>query len=250
MKITILGCGGSFGSPLAWNRHGKIDLNNKRNFRTRSSILVEEQNNCILIDTSPDLRQQLYDAKCTNIDAVLYTHEHSDHTSGLPDMRAMSLINQKIIPAYMPEEMILKMETFYKYIFKGEKDYLPFMKIKKIQDSFSFQGTNIETFKHNHGSIDVQTYKFGKFAYSTDIKKFYNNDINKLKNLDLWIVGLLREDPHPAHAGFDQVMEFVNYIKPKKTVFTHMTALLDENLLKEKCPNNVMPGYDGMIIDL
>ena len=250
MKITILGCGGSFGSPLAWNRHGKIDLNNKRNFRTRSSILVEEQNNCILIDTSPDLRQQLYNAKCTNIDAVLYTHEHSDHTSGLPDMRAMSLINQKIIPAYMPEEMILKMETFYKYIFKGEKDYLPFMKIKKIQDSFSFQGTNIETFKHNHGSIDVQTYKFGKFAYSTDIKKFYNNDINKLKNLDLWIVGLLREDPHPAHAGFDQVMEFVNYIKPKKTVFTHMTALLDENLLKEKCPNNVIPGYDGMIIDL
>ncbi len=250
MKITILGCGGSFGSPLAWNRHGNIDLNNKRNFRTRSSILIEEQNNCILIDTSPDLRQQLYNAKCTNIDAVLYTHEHSDHTSGLPDMRAMSLINQKIIPAYMPEEMILKMETFYKYIFKGEKDYLPFMKIKKIQDSFSFQGTNIETFKHNHGSIDVQTYKFGKFAYSTDIKKFYNNDINKLKNLDLWIVGLLREDPHPAHAGFDQVMEFVNYIKPKKTVFTHMTALLDENLLKEKCPNNVMPGYDGMIIDL
>ncbi len=250
MKITILGCGGSFGSPLAWNRHGNIDLNNKRNFRTRSSILVEEQNNCILIDTSPDLRQQLYDAKCTNIDAVLYTHEHSDHTSGLPDMRAMSLINQKIIPAYMPEEMILKMETFYKYIFKGEKDYLPFMKIKKIEDSFSFQGTNIETFKHNHGSIDVQTYKFGKFAYSTDLKKFYNNDINKLKNLDLWIVGLLREDPHPAHAGFDQVMEFVNYIKPKKTVFTHMTALLDENLLKEKCPNNVIPGYDGMIIDL
>ena len=250
MKITILGCGGSFGSPLAWNRHGNIDLNNKRNFRTRSSILVEEQNNCILIDTSPDLRQQLYNAKCTNIDAVLYTHEHSDHTSGLPDMRAMSLINQKIIPAYMPEEMILKMETFYKYIFKGEKDYLPFMKIKKIQDYFSFQGTNIETFKHNHGSIDVQTYKFGKFAYSTDLKKFYNNDINRLKNLDLWIVGLLREDPHPAHAGFDQVMEFVNYIKPKKTVFTHMTALLDENLLKEKCPNNVIPGYDGMIIDI
>ena len=250
MKITILGCGGSFGSPLAWNRHGNIDLNNKRNFRTRSSVLIEDNNNNILIDTSPDLRQQLYNIQCTNIDAVLYTHEHSDHTSGLPDMRAMSLINQKIIPAFMPKEMKSKMEIFYKYIFKGEKDYLPFMKIENLENKFSIKGTKIETFKHNHGSIDVQTYKFGKFAYSTDLKKFYNDDIDKLKNLDLWIVGLLREDPHPAHAGFEQVMEFINYIKPKKTVFTHMTALLDEKKLKDKCPPNVVPGYDGMTINI
>ena len=250
MKITILGCGGSFGSPLAWNRHGNIDLNNKRNFRTRSSILIESNDTNILIDTSPDLRQQLYNSKCTNIDAVLYTHIHSDHTAGLPDMRAMSLINKKIIPAYMPKGMIPEMETTYKYIFKGEKDYLPFMEIRELDSIINFQKLNIETFKHNHGSIDVQTYKIGKFAYSTDIKKFYNDDIDKLKNLDLWIVGLLREDPHPAHAGFEQIIEFINYIKPKKTVFTHMTALLDENKLKEKCPTNVIPGYDGMVINL
>ena len=248
MKITILGCGGSFGSPLAWNKNGNIDIANKRNFRTRSSILIEYKNINILIDTSPDLRQQLYNAKCTNIDVVLYTHIHSDHTSGLPDMRAMSLINKKIIPAYMPKEMISEMETTYKYIFKGEKDYLPFMQIKEIKQSFKIEDIKIETFKHNHGSIDVQTYKFDKFAYSTDLKKFYNQDIDKLKNLDLWIVGLLREDPHPAHAGFDQILELINYIKPKKTVFTHMTALLDEKQLKEKCPLNVMPGYDGMTI--
>ena len=111
MKMTILGCGGSFGSPLAWNRHGNIDFNNKRNFRTRSSVLIEYKNTNILIDTSPDLRQQLYNAKCTNIDAVLYTHIHSDHTSGVPDMRAMSLINKKIIPAYMQKEMICLLYT-------------------------------------------------------------------------------------------------------------------------------------------
>ena len=132
MKITILGCGGSFGSPLAWQRHGNIDLNNKKNFRTRSSILIDIDNKKILIDTSPDLRNQLYEAKCTNIDAVFYTHMHSDHTSGLPDMRAMSLINKKIIPAYMPTEMISEMESMYKYIFKGEKDYRPFMEIKEL----------------------------------------------------------------------------------------------------------------------
>ena len=250
MKITILGCGGSFGSPLAWNRHGNIDLNNKRNFRTRSSILIQHNDINILIDTSPDLRQQLYNAKCTKIDVVLYTHIHSDHTAGLPDMRAMSLINSKIIPAYMPKEMILEMETTYRYIFKGEKDYLPFMEIKEIESNINFQNINIETFQHNHGSIDAQTYKIGNFAYSTDIKKFYNQDIDKLKNLDLWIVGLLRDESHPSHAGFNQIMEFISYIKPKKTIFTHMTALLDEEQLIKKCPSNIRPGYDGMIINL
>ncbi len=250
MKITILGCGGSFGSPLAWKRHGNIDLNNKKNFRTRSSILIEIENNKLLIDTSPDLRNQLYEAKCTNIDAVFYTHMHSDHTSGLPDMRAMSLINKKIIPAYMPVEMISEMESMYKYIFKGEKDYLPFMEIKELKSSNNFEDIKIETFKHNHGSIDVQTYKIEKFAYSTDLKKFYNSDLDKLKNLDLWIVGLLREDNHPSHAGFREIMEYIEYIKPKKTIFTHMTALLDEETLKSKCPINVYPGFDGMEIDI
>ncbi len=250
MEITILGCGGSFGSPLAWEKNGDIDINNKKNFRTRSSILIKTKNKNILIDTSPDLRKQLYDAKCTNIDAVFFTHEHSDHTSGLPDMRAMSLINKKIIPAYMPTHMIAKIENFYNYIFKGDKDYSPFMKIIKLENSFSFHGIKIETFKHNHGSIDAQTYKIGNFAYSTDIKNFYDSDIDKLKNLDVWVVGLLREDEHPSHAGFKKIMEYIDYIKPKKTIFTHMTALLDEKKLKAKCPKNVYPGYDGMKINL
>ena len=98
MNVRILGSGGSFGSPLAWKRNGKIDINNKRNFRTRPSILINIKETTILIDTSPDLRKQLYDAKCTQINAVLFTHGHADHTSGLPDMRAISLINDKIIP--------------------------------------------------------------------------------------------------------------------------------------------------------
>ena len=246
MKITILGCGGSFGSPLAWQRYGNIDIKNKRNFRLRSSVLIQHNNKTILIDTSPDLRNQLYEAKCTNIDAVFYTHMHSDHTSGVPDMRAMSLINKKIIPAYMPIEMISKMESMYQYIFKGERDYLPFMEIKELKKITEINDITIETFKHNHGSIDAQTYKIGKFAYSTDLKKFYNSDLDKLRNLDLWIVGLLRDDDHPSHAGFKEIIEYIDYIKPKKTIFTHMTALLDEEILKSKCPINVYPGFDGM----
>ena len=132
MKIRILGCGGSFGSPLAYGRNGNIDTNNSRNFRTRSSVLINVDKTNLLIDTSPDLRQQLYSAKIINIDAVLYTHYHTDHVSGIPDMRAISFINKKIIPAYMPIEMVEKINNHYKFIFEGEKEYLPFMNIKKI----------------------------------------------------------------------------------------------------------------------
>ena len=250
MKVRILGSGGSFGSPLAWQRNGKIDINNKRNFRTRSSVLISINETTILIDTSPDLRKQLYDAKCTNINAVLFTHNHADHTSGLPDMRAISLINDKIIPAFVPFEMKQEIFEHYKFIFQGVKDYRPFMKLNILKNEFQIDNIKIETFKHNHGSIDVQTYRIGNFAYSTDIKKFYNNDIDKLKNLDLWIVGLLRSDPHPSHGGFDEIMKYVDYLKPKKTIFTHMTALIDEKELLNQCPPSVMPGYDGLEITI
>ena len=250
MKVRILGCGGSFGSPLAWDRNGNIDIKNPKNFRTRPSVLINTNKQNILIDTSPDLRHQLYQAKCTNIDAVLFTHEHSDHTAGLPDMRAISLINKSIIPAYIPKDIKKSMLIKYKFIFESVKDYSPFMSPIILKDNFFIGDTKIQTFKHNHGSIDVQTYRINNFAYSTDIKHFYENDIDKLKNLDLWIVGLLRYDPHPSHAGFEQILEYIKYLKPKKTLFTHMTALLDQEDLLLKCPESVEPAFDGMEINL
>ena len=248
MKIRVLGCGGSFGSPLAWGRNGNIDVTNPHNYRTRSSVLVNINDQNILIDTSPDLRDQLYKAKCTKIDAVLFTHEHSDHTAGLPDMRAMSLINKSIIPAYLSSDIYESTTNNYKYIFEGVKDYSPFMTANIIQDNFSIGDTKIETFKHNHGSIDAQTFRINNFAYSTDLKRFYNNDIEKLKNLDLWIVGMLRYETHPSHAGFEEILEYINYLKPKRTIFTHMTALIDEQEIIKLCPKNVIPAYDGLEI--
>ena len=179
MKVRVLGCGGSFGSPLAWNRNGNIDINNPKNHRTRSSVLININDQNLLIDTSPDLRAQLYNARCTKIDAVLFTHEHSDHTSGLPDMRAMSLINQSIIPAFLSSDIKDSMTRNYQYIFDGHRDYLPFMSVKTIESTFSIGKTKINTFKHNHGSIDVQTYRINNLAYSTDLKNFYEIDIYK-----------------------------------------------------------------------
>ena len=165
-------------------------------------------------------------------------------------MRAMSLINKSIIPAYLSPNIKESIINNYKYIFEGHKDYSPFMKLHTIQNKFLIGDTKIETFNHNHGSIDVQTYRIDNFAYSTDIKNFYDNDIDKLKNLDLWIVGLLRFDPHPSHAGFDQILDYIKYLKPKKTLFTHMTALLDQKYLLSKCPEGVEPAYDGQEVNL
>lgn len=250
MKVRILGCGGSFGSPLAWKRNGNINIENLKNFRTRSSVLVTINKQNILIDTGPDLRYQLYKARCTKIDAVLFTHEHSDHTAGLPDMRAMSLINQSIIPAYLPPRIKNLITDNYKFIFQGEKDYKAFMSAHSSKNEFFIGDNKIQSFEHNHGSIDVQTYRINNFAYSTDIKNFYENDIDKLKNLDLWIVGLLRYDVHPTHAGFDQIIDYIKYLKPKKTLFTHMSALLDQDDLLSKCPIGVEPAYDGLEINL
>tara|TARA_B100000700_G_C15043684_1_gene856711 strand:- start:3306 stop:3758 length:453 start_codon:yes stop_codon:yes gene_type:complete len=150
----------------------------------------------------------------------------------------------------MPEDMISYISNHYKYIFFGEKDYSPFMKINKLEKEFIYNDIKINSFKHNHGTIDVNSFRIGNFAYSTDLKKFYNNDIEKLKNLDLWIVGLLRYDPHPSHAGLNEILDYVKYLKPKKTIFTHMTALIDEKSLLDLCPQNVFPGYDGLVIEI
>jgi phosphoribosyl 1,2-cyclic phosphate phosphodiesterase len=150
----------------------------------------------------------------------------------------------------MPKDMKDKILSHYKFIFKGDKDYRPFMEVRDIQNKFFINNIEIQTFKHNHGSIDVQTYRIGKFAYSTDLKNFYDNDLDNLQDLDLWVVGLLRNDPHPSHAGFEQILDYIKYIKPKKTIFTHMTALLDEEKLISKCPKNVLPAFDGMEIEI
>ena len=250
MKIRILGCGSSFGVPLIGNKFGKCNKKNPKNYRLRPSILIYYKNMNILIDTSPDLRYQLLQANCQKINAVLYTHMHDDHMHGVNDLRSLSLISKNMIPAWGSKETMNYLEDNFSYLFKPSKLYEPIMYTNLISDNFKIDDVDITSFQHNHGNIDCTTYRINNFAYSTDIKEFYEGTLNKLKNIDVWVIGCLRMDSHPSHANYDKIIEYINYVKPKKAYLTHLTGLMDYQELLDRCPNNVEPAYDGLEFEI
>ena len=257
IKIDILGCGSSSGVPAIGNYWGDCDPKNPKNKRLRSSILItSERKTKILIDATPDLRQQLLNANVEYLDAVLITHAHADHIHGVDDFRFLNVLMKKHLNLYAHKKVLDEIKKKFSYVFEKLKKeangfyYKPCLVPKTINKSFMINELKITSFQQNHGFCESTGYRINNVAYSTDVVDLDDKAFSKLKNLDLWIVGLLREDTHPAHAGFDQIMDFISYIKPKQTIFTHMTALLDEKELITKCPPNVKPGYDGMIIDL
>ncbi|MBI28833.1 MAG: Ribonuclease BN [Alphaproteobacteria bacterium MarineAlpha5_Bin11] len=250
MKIRVLGCGSSFGVPLIGNKFGNCDSNNSKNYRTRPSILINSNDKNILIDSGPDLRFQLLQANIEKIDACLYTHKHADHIHGINDLRALSLFMKKKIPAWGSEETIDYLINNFNYIFKKTQIYEPIMDTNIIADTFYIDDIKINSFQHNHGKIDCTSYRINDFAYSTDIKYFYDNTLDKLKGIKLWIIGCLRMDSHPSHASYDQIMEYINYIKPEKTYLTHLTGLMDYETLINITPENINPAYDGLELNI
>ena len=250
MKIRILGCGSSFGVPLIGNKFGNCDKNNPKNYRLRPSIVIYYKNKNILIDTSPDLRYQLLQANCQRINAVLYTHMHADHIHGLNDLRSLRLISKNMIPAWGSKETINYLEDNFSYMFKPSKLYEPIMYSNLISENFKIDDIEVTAFQHNHGNVDCTTYRINNFAYSTDIKEFYEGTLNKLKNIDVWVIGCLRMDSHPSHANYDKIIEYINYVKPKKAYLTHLTGLMDYQELLDRCPNNVEPAYDGLEFEI
>ena len=256
LKITILGCGSSFGVPLFHNIWGKCDPEEPKNIRSRPSILVQKNGKNLLIDTSPDLKQQILSNKIDNIDAVFFTHEHADHTHGINELRSINLIHRKIIPCYGNEQTMDKITNSFNYLFENtEKSYYPAILSKNLYSSKEFEifGINIKLISQNHGDIDSIGFIFDdKVAYNLDVKYFYDKEFfKKIENIDHWIVGCLRIDPHISHASLSEVKEWLDIVKPKKAYLSHMTAHLDYkdtiNYLDNK---NYMPAYDGQILEL
>ena len=257
MKVTILGCGTSVGIPclgkLGW---GKCNPNNPLNRRQRCSILIEKGNFTILVDAGPDIRNQLLKSKVEKIDAVLITHTHSDHVSGLPELRPFYWPERKKIPIYTNSNSIDQIEKQFDFLFI-KKDtspsyFTPPMTLNEIKTGpFKLNSIEIEVLNQFHGNINSLGFKFdNKFAYSTDLNDMPEENFNKLKDLDLWIVEGLREEPHEAHAHFSLSFNWIRRLSPKKAVLTHLGWESDYDYIKSICPQNVTPGYDGMEFNL
>ena len=250
-RITILGCGSSGGVPLIGNIWGACDPANPKNRRTRVSILVEEGDTRLLVDTSPDMREQLLAAGVAGIDAVLYTHDHADHTHGINELRIMSLIAKQRIDVYADRATLATLTDRFEYAFVElpGSGYRPIAKPHEIDGQFAIGEIDIVPFEQDHGGIATLGFRFGAIGYSTDVVALSDDAFAALAGIDVWIVDCLRYEPHPTHAHFDLVLEWVERLKPRRTVLTHMMHLLDYEELKSRCPDGVEPGYDGMVIE-
>lgn len=253
MKITILGSGSSGGVPLIGNYWGECDPNDKKNTRTRVSILVSLDNGKnILIDTSPDLRMQALNNNIKTIDAVLWTHAHADHANGIDDLRQFLWTKKDQLPVYASLSTIEALKTRFDYVFSKDNNYFkPPLSVNILEEGiFSLCDTDAFAFNQHHGKEYTYGYKIGNFAYSTDVKEFPISSEKYLYDLDLWIVDCVRFEPHYSHSHFEQTVSWIKKFKPKKAILTHLGAWLDYNKLKKVCPKDVVPAYDGLQVYL
>ncbi len=255
IKFIILGCGSSMGVPRADGYSGLCNLNNKKNYRSRCSALIQFDNENILIDTSPDLRQQLLDNKIQSISRVFYTHLHADQTHGINDLRSFSLINKKQIPVFANKKTARYLHTTFKYCFQTSYEYPSILKLIDLKKKHLFKNKKrkilIDSIAVKHGKIDSLCYIINKkLAYASDISLFYKKDMKKLMKLNHLIIDCLWYKNHSSHFNLDQVLSLVNILKPKKTILTNMHSDLDYDVLKKILPKNIVPGYDGMKVNL
>jgi phosphoribosyl 1,2-cyclic phosphate phosphodiesterase len=257
MKVTILGSGGSGGVPLLGGEWGRCDPGNPRNRRRRVSVLVESPSATILIDTSPDLRAQLLDARIDRLDGVLYTHDHADHTHGIDELRYLGRGERTgPVPVFGTRETLASLEQRFGYAFHQRSDgsgqlYRPFLAPRIIDGPFRIGDVTITPFEQDHGFGSVTTgYRVGPMAYSTDVVRLSDAAIEVLKGVDLWIVDCLRFEPHPTHAHFDQAIAWIERVRPRRAVLTHLNHMIDFDEVAARCPPGVEPAYDGLVLEV
>jgi phosphoribosyl 1,2-cyclic phosphate phosphodiesterase len=259
-SITILGCGSSAGVPRIGNDWGNCDPKNPKNRRRRCSALLSKSGPAgvtrVLIDTSPDLREQMLSAGISDIDAVLFTHEHADHTHGIDDLRAFFLNRRARIDVWADDATGRMLTTRFAYCFYSPpgSDYPPIINLNPIEAGKTVEikgaGGVITAlpFEVHHGSIDALGFRVGGMAYTPDIDGVPGHSLAALENLDLWIVDGLRRARHPSHWNLPQTLEWIARMKPKRAVITNMHQDLDFDTLVRELPATVEPAYDGLIL--
>jgi phosphoribosyl 1,2-cyclic phosphate phosphodiesterase len=262
LRVTILGCGSSGGVPrpaLGW---GACDPSNPRNRRRRTSLLVERRNALgttrVLVDTSPDLREQLLDAEVDWLDGVLFTHEHADHTHGIDDLRALFIHRRRRVAVFLDEQTSKVIHGRFGYCFESPagSEYPPIVTEHRLAAgrpvTIRGEGGTITALPvlQVHGDMPSLGFRFGSLAYSCDLSGLPVESVAALAGLELWILDALRHRSHPSHFSVDDALAWIERIKPRRAILTNLHADLDYEELRGKLPPHVEPAFDGMTIHL
>lgn len=254
MRVTILGCGGSLGVPMVGGQWGSCDPANPRNRRRRPSILVETDDTRLLVDTSPDLREQLLDAAVDRLDGVLFTHIHADHIHGIDDLRPLVWHRQAPLPAFADAATGGELIERFGYAFaNAEVDrglYKPILDLTEITGPVTVGDITAQPFVQDHGHSNSLGFRFGRFAYSTDAATLDETAFAILEGVEVWVVDATREEPHPSHAHLARTLDWIARVRPRQAYLTHMNHTMDYDRLCRILPLGVLPAHDGLVIDL
>lgn len=260
LKITILGCGSSGGVPRVAQGWGRCDPAEPRNRRRRCSILVEKSGPSgetrVLIDTSPDLRAQLIDAGVKHLDAVVFTHEHADHTHGIDDLRPLFIASRYRVPVYAETRTMDLLQARFGYCFStpAGSDYPPILTGHLFDERkplvIDGAGGTLELLPIpvDHGSIPCLGFRIGSIAYMPDVSAIPDASLPMLEGLGCWIIDALRDTPHNSHFSLSEALEWIERMTPRHAVLTNLHTDLDYGRLMRETPAHVVPAYDGMII--
>ena len=260
--LTILGCGSSGGVPRIGNNWGQCDPDEPRNRRKRCSILLERRNGDkstrVLVDTTPDLVSQLNSVNAAALDGVWFTHEHADHTHGIDDLRQVAINMRSRVSVWAERSTADMLMSRFSYCFVTPpgSSYPPILEMKGIEAEVEISAVGeageirAMPFHVNHGDIDALGFRFGDVAYTPDLIKVPEDSLKHLEGLDVWIVDALRRTPHPSHFSLDDALDWIKRVKPRRAILTNMHIDMDYQTLCKELPENVVPAYDGLVVEI
>lgn len=254
MKVYFLGTGTSQGIPVIGSNHPVCLSKDFKDKRLRVSVWIHDENSSIIIDCGPDFRQQMLSSNCKKIDAIIFTHEHADHTAGIDDIRPFNF-KQGEIPIYAHQRVIENLKKRFDYVFETENRYpgSPSVIANEVINNNTFSVGNFKVIPINvmHGTLQVFGYRILDFAYLTDVKTIEVEEIEKLKGLKVLVINALRDELHHSHFSLQEALDFVTLIHPEKVYITHISHLLGfHEEVQKKLPENVFLAYDNLEISI
>ena len=249
--LTVLGSGTSMGVPTIGCDCAVCHSSDPQDKRTRPSVMIEYGGRLVLIDTTPDFREQAIREKITRVDAVLYTHTHADHILGIDDLRPLSFHRPNKIPLYARPEAAEFLRNMFGYIFEPDYKFggIAQRDLKKVDGPFELFGARFEPVPIIHGETEIYGYRVGTAAYLTDFSDIPAPSLDRLRDLDILFLDALRHKPHPTHSTVENSLRLVEQLKPKRAFFTHICHDLPHAETNATLPDNVRLSHDGMKLE-